>query len=144
MGWWAAVILHMVHNLFAGLVESAAGVLLASLWDWIGYLGLFIYILLLIDREQEWIQEYLPEEVELGTFTESQYASMSSLSRQITSLWKARRHGAWRETRRFFQLAGELSHKKRQLIREIAVPESDQIIQDLRAQLHCLSKTLPS
>lgn len=144
MGWWAAVILHMVHNLFSGLIESAAGVLLASLWDWIGYLGLFIYILLLIDREQDWIQEYLPEEVELGTFTKSQYTSMSSLSRQIASLWKARRHGAWRETRRFFQLAGELSHKKRQLIREIAMPESDQIIQNLRAQLQCLSKTLPS
>ncbi|MCJ7716038.1 MAG: PrsW family intramembrane metalloprotease, partial [Anaerolineales bacterium] len=115
IGWSTAVIFHLQHYLFAGLLNSKPGMIFSTAWDWSGYLGLFILVLFLIKREQTWMKEYLEAEYNQEILTSDQYKTACSAFKQTAVYLKARIQGNYSETRRFYQACGDLMHKKRQL-----------------------------
>jgi RsiW-degrading membrane proteinase PrsW (M82 family) len=50
IGWVVAIVFHLLHNLFAVLLNSRQGIMFSTIWDWSGYIGLLILIMLLINR----------------------------------------------------------------------------------------------
>ena len=108
VGYGLAMGAHALHNFMSSIGGFAC--LLGSVIDWIGFLGLFIFILYLGYHEGQVIRQQLREEVTLGTLNESQYRSACSLGGQLLA-----RFGAGNA--KLNNLCGELAYKKYQLAR---------------------------
>ena len=141
-GWVIAVILHFLHNLFSSVFSTQAGMLFSTFWDWTGYMGLFLLILLLIKREQDWMKKYLVNEHELKILTSEQYKIACSAWIQSIEFIKARTRGNYKYIRNFYQSCGDLMHKKRQLIQHGDELGTSLEIQRLRSELATLSKQI--
>lgn len=138
IGWTIAVTFHLLHNLFAGLFQSYAGQVFATIWDWSGYLGLLLLIFLLIKREQRWMKEYLSLEYKQDLLSYEQFQIACSAWKQGLAFVRARLYGNYRQVKELYQVCGDLMHKKRQLARH-----GDQLgtaleVQRLRAELQSL------
>jgi RsiW-degrading membrane proteinase PrsW (M82 family) len=107
-GYVVAMGAHALHNFLASLGGLAC--LLGSVFDWIGFLGLFVFILFLGYHESRVLRQHLREEVTLGNLTETQYRSACSLGGQLLA-----RFGAGNA--QLNNLCGELAFKKYQLAR---------------------------
>jgi len=142
IGWSIAVFFHLLHNLFASLLNSSAGLIFSTIWDWSGYIGLLILILLLIKREQRWMKEYLAVEHKQELLSADHYQTASSAWRQSLTFLKARFQGNYREIRNFYQACGDLMHKKRQLTRHGDELGTALEIQRLRSELKLLAEKL--
>jgi len=114
LGWSFAVAFHTLHNLFASLSSSTPGMVLNLAWDWTGYLGLLVLILLLIKREQKWMKEYLAPVRDEGLIHPAQYQIACSAWRQGFALLEGIFQGNARYVKRFYQACGDLMHKLRQ------------------------------
>ena len=137
-GWLLAIVTHAGHNTLASLF-SGVGSLLGFIIDWSGWLAMFIFILVMIQRESSWQAEYLKEEVELGTLTAQQYrTACSALQRSFAGLG-ALTSGKYRQTQRFYQTCAELVHKKRELARMGDETGNTTAVTRLRDDLHSLS-----
>lgn len=113
LGWAVAVTLHAVHNATVGL-ESAL-CLLAPLTDWGGVLLTVLIVGWALRQEQQWLTEYLKEEVVLGTITFRQYELASDWSFQRSHLTDLAADWRWidlRRTRRFLDLCAKLASQK--------------------------------
>lgn len=141
-GWSIAVMLHLLHNLFSSIFYTRAGMVFSTLWDWTGYLGLFLLILLLIKREQNWMKLYLTPEHDQELLTPDQYQIACSAWRQSIEFIKARARGNYKYIRLFYQSCGDLMHKKRQLIQHGDELGTSLEIQRLRSELGTLSKQI--
>jgi len=141
-GWSAAVIFHLLHNLFASLIHSRTGMIFSTFWDWSGYFGLLILMLFLINREQNWMQEYLESEYKQGLLSKAHYQTACSALKQSIVFLKARIYGKYSETRRFYQACGDLMHKKRQLIRHGDELGAALEIQRLRSEIRILAENI--
>jgi RsiW-degrading membrane proteinase PrsW (M82 family) len=115
-GFLLAIFAHAFHNLLASLGDPLI-CLFGSAIDWLGFLGMFAFILFLVYREGRVMREHLLEEVNLGHLTADQYKSASSVGGQVAARWGAVSGGRWREASRFYDLLGELAFKKYQLAR---------------------------
>ena len=142
LGWSTAVTFHLLHNLFASLLNSSAGLVFSTIWDWSGYIGLLILILLLIKREQRWMKEHLAAEHKQDLLSADHYQTACSAWRQSLTFLKARFQGNYREIRRFYQTCGDLMHKKRQLTRHGDELGTALEIQRLRSELKLLAEEL--
>lgn len=138
LGFGAAVFTHALHNLLANLL-SGAGIFAGFALDWSGWLAMFIFILILIQREKRWMEEYLKEEVGLGTLTSGQYQTATSPLRRLAAHFEAIGRGHLRQTSRFYQVCAELSHKKRELLTLGDENGNGQIVVDLRNELARIS-----
>jgi RsiW-degrading membrane proteinase PrsW (M82 family) len=116
LGFGAAVFFHFTHNLLASL-GSELLCLFGSALDWLGFLGMFAFILIMVWREGKVMREHLLAEVQLGTLTQAQYQSAGSLVGQVGARWGAIAGGRWRQGARFYDLLGELAFKKYLLAR---------------------------
>ena len=139
LGWTMAVILHLLHNLFAGLFQSNAGLIFATIWDWSGYLGLLLLIFLLIKREQRWMKEYLAIEHKQDLLTNEQFQIACSAWKQGLAYVRARFDGNYRQARDLYQACGDLMHKKRQLQRHGDELGTALEVQRLRSNLQILA-----
>jgi RsiW-degrading membrane proteinase PrsW (M82 family) len=140
LGWSLAVATHLLHNLLAFLASNFNwGGIFNLIWDWTGYLGLLILILLLIKREQKWMKIHLESEVDLGTITAKQYQIASSAWRQGLTLLSSIFSGNFLHMRRFYQACGNLMHKKRQLMRFGDESGNELKIQILREDVNSLA-----
>ncbi len=142
-GWIAAVFLHTLHNLFAALTADISGLTRSAVWDWTGYLGLLLYLLLLHRQEKRWLQNYLAEEISLKTLSQEQFEAISSGANHLLLLLKARLQGKGREMNKFIQLCGELMHRKRHLAENVALPQTSSQLAELRKQIQTLGSDLP-
>ncbi|HEY9077342.1 MAG TPA: PrsW family intramembrane metalloprotease [Anaerolineaceae bacterium] len=137
-GLFVAMSAHAIHNLSASL-----GVVLLclaqSIVDWIGWLAMFGFILYLVYREKKWLTIYLQEEIQLGTITQRQFQVASSWFGQIGARFSAVTSGKYGATDKFYQLCGELAHKKRQLATLGEERGNSRIIASLRQELRNLS-----
>jgi RsiW-degrading membrane proteinase PrsW (M82 family) len=138
-GWAVAVITHFMHNLFSSLLYTQQARIFTTIWDWTGYIGLFILILLLIKREQNWMREYLDPEQTQQLLSDQQYKIACSAWRQSLVYFQARFSGNYKMVRRFYQQCGDLMHKKRQLIRHGDELGNTLEIQRLRSELQIMS-----
>jgi RsiW-degrading membrane proteinase PrsW (M82 family) len=137
-----AVIFHLIHNLFAILLNSSQGRSFAIFWDWSGYIGLLILILILIKREQHWMKVYLTPELNREIITKEQYQIACSAYRQSLIFIRARLEGNFKSVRCFYQACGDLMHKNRQITRHGDDLGSAVEIQRLRSKISTMSKTL--
>jgi len=140
LGWSFAVAFHLLHNLYAVLAANLGGDGRMNLfWDWSGYLGLLVLILLLIKREQHWMKTYLAPERDRGLITPDQYQTACSAWRQGLAALRALFQGNPRQVRRFYQVCGDLMHKLRQASLHEDDPTITQESDRLRDELNSLS-----
>jgi RsiW-degrading membrane proteinase PrsW (M82 family) len=110
-----AIFAHSAHNTLASLLSGFEGLVLGTLVDWIGWFGMFLVILWAIRQVQNRIRQYLKEETENGIISSAQFKTACSAWAQSIARLSALFSGKYKTTARFYQLCGELAHKKYQL-----------------------------
>jgi protease PrsW len=138
-GWLAAVLTHSLHNTLAHLLPRGAGWAVGTLVDWSGWLIMLIFILYIIGRERAMVTTYVREEVELGIITPLQYRTACSAWSQSAARTGSFFRGNYAATRRFYQVCGEISHKKHQLANLGDERGNTRTIETLREELRSLS-----
>ncbi len=112
-GWFTAMFLHFLHN-----VTVSTGSLLcfiALLFDWGGVVLTLVIIAWALWQEQQWIKNYLAEEVRLGIITLRQYENACSTRKRNNhrfQLLTSRGYGTYRVASRLYYKCAELAYKK--------------------------------
>jgi protease PrsW len=139
LGWAAAIFTHSLHNTLSFYSRGASDFFVTTIFDWSGWLVLFFFILWMINREKRLVIRHLGDEMRLGTLTAAQYFTACSPTAQararLSALWRR----SYRATTRFYQLCGEISHKKNQYERMGDEMGNLAIIEGLRNELRTLS-----
>lgn len=133
-GYIVAVLAHSFHNTFSSLVGGGGGFLLGLLADYFGYVMMLAFIIWMIIHERNILKRQLVEEVKNGLISPQQYNSAISFFRTNTLL-SALSAGTFRQTTRFYQVCGELAHKKEQLLRLGEERGNTSLITQLRGEL---------
>ncbi len=138
-GFTTAIFLHGFHNLLASLGSDLL-CLFGSLFDWTGFLGMFVFIVYLVWREGKIMREHLEDEVKRGHITRAQFDTAVSVFGQMAARWGALAGGRWRNATRFYDLLGDLAFKKHQLARLGPAEErqAEATIEKLRGQIAAL------
>ncbi|HEY2739337.1 MAG TPA: PrsW family intramembrane metalloprotease [Thermoanaerobaculia bacterium] len=139
-GWAAALGFHALHNTLATFSEKvpALGAVMFFL-DWSGWLLMGLLILLAIRREARLVGVHLAEEVESGRLTLAQYRTAVSRWGRSGACLRAMTRGRLRTTSRFYQVCGELAHKKEQLASLGDEGCNTALVEELRTELAGLS-----
>ena len=133
-GYVVAVLTHSFHNTFSSVIGGMGGFFLGILADYIGYAFMIVFILWIISRERNILKRQLIEEVNNGLLSQKQYHTAISFFQTRVHL-NALTSGTFRPTSRFYQVLGELAHKKEQLTKVGEEKNNSQIIEKLRAEL---------
>jgi len=128
-----AMTLHAFHNTFGGLIGGLEGLAAGTILDWIGWALMFGFIIWMIVHERNILKKQLQEEVANGLISQVQY-------QKALSPWNMTTAGfSGRATARFYQVCGELSHKKEQLAKVGNETDNAEIVASLRKELATLS-----
>ena len=138
-GWAAAIGLHSLHNTLSYFLDGSGGLLITTAVDWTGWLAMLIFIIYMINREKQLLVRYLGEEVQFGTLFPQQFITAISPSKQLHARLSALVKRSYRNTSRFYQLCGEISHKKHQYLSLGDEDGNLAAIERLRTELHQLS-----
>ena len=134
LGLIAAMIAHSFHNTLAALSGGQLGDLAFGIaLDWTGWLAMLVFVVYMIRREGRLLPKHLNEEVAAGRMTAAQ---LQRAAQPFGSLFAFLRG---RVTARFFQVCGELAHKKEQFELHGEDGGNTAIIESLRAELAALS-----
>ncbi len=133
-GFSVAVFTHAFHNTFAGLIGGMEGLALGTILDWVGWFFMLAFILWMIVHEREILKRQLPEEVVNGLITPAQYRTALSFA-QTSARLNALSSGSYSATSRFYQVCGELAHKKEQLARLGDERGNQALIDQMRGEL---------
>ena len=132
VGFGLAIITHAFHNTFGGLIGGLEGLAAGTFVDWIGWTYMLGFIFWMIGHERSIVKANLLSEVLSGTITQAQY-------QKALSPWTVTTAGfSGRNTARFYQLCGEISHKKEQARKHGDEGGNLVIIEKLRAELASL------
>lgn len=135
-GLGAAILVHAIHNtaiLFGEASEAAT--LLVALLNYLLLIGLMIALRLMSRRnERQMFRTYLVDEAP-DVITPQAYAALSDAKAQSQSLPSPKAA--------FYQLAGELAQRKRQLVKYGETTQRDEVDQ-LRAKLRAMSDSARS
>jgi hypothetical protein len=115
VGLGLAIFTHSVHNTLATILNGLSGLAIGTMIDWTGWFFMFCFIVWAIYRERQIVKKFLAEEVKAEIITSANYQVASSSWSQMVAGIKAIFKGRYLNTRRFYQLCGELAHKKNQL-----------------------------
>ena len=126
---------HSFHNTIAALASEWV----VAFFDWSGWLFMFGVLLFATYREQRYLRQHLYGEMCSGLLTARQYHVAASAWRQLAARLASLFHRRFLITNRFYQLCGELAHKKQQLATLGDEGGNNTIIQHLRAELARLS-----
>lgn len=129
---------HSVHNTLASLLDGVGGLALATLVDWAGWFGMFIVILWAIWRVQIRIKHYLRDENKNGIIPIEHYLTACSAWSQGIARFLALFAGKYKATNRFYQLCGELAHKRYQL-EVLNETHHEPIIENIRTEMSRLA-----
>ena len=128
-GYTAAVMTHSFHNSFGGWIGGFEGLAAGTFVDWVGWFFMLLFIIWMMVRERNILKKYLAEEVHNGLISARQYY-------KALSFWTATTAGfSGRATSRFYQVCGELAHKKRQLEKVGNEKDNMATIERYRAEL---------
>jgi RsiW-degrading membrane proteinase PrsW (M82 family) len=137
-GYATAVVTHAFHNTFSGLIGGFEGLLAGTLVDYVGYAIMLGFMLWLVNHERNILKRHLREEVAKGYISQRQYNSAVSFF-QFGAYLSALTSGSFFKTSRFYQVCGELAHKKEQLTRVGDERGNTRIIEQLRSELVALA-----
>jgi RsiW-degrading membrane proteinase PrsW (M82 family) len=133
-GYAIAVTAHAFHNTFSGLIGGFGGLLAGTFVDYVGYAVMLIFIIWMIAYERNILKRHLHEELTNGMISQRQYNTATSFF-QTNAHFSALTSGTFRSTSRFYQVCGELAHKKEQLAKLGDENGNTKIIEKLRAEL---------
>jgi len=133
IGFGVAVTTHAFHNTFGGLIGGLEGLAAGTLVDWIGWTFMFGFIIWMIVNERNVVKHNLLSEMTSGLITQAQYQKALSPWTVSTSILSGR------NAARFYQICGELAHKKEQVKKHGDESGSLAIIEKLRAELTSLA-----
>ncbi|MBK9005370.1 MAG: PrsW family intramembrane metalloprotease [Anaerolineae bacterium] len=133
-GYVVAVLTHSFHNTFGSLVGGEGGFFLGILADYFGYFIMTVFIIWMIMHERNILKRQLVEEVNSGAISQQQYKTAISFF-QFNAHISALTSGSFGPTKRFYQVLGELAHKKEQLARVGDEAGNMKIIEGYRAEL---------
>jgi RsiW-degrading membrane proteinase PrsW (M82 family) len=137
VGYAVAVSLHAFHNTFGGIlggvIGDLGGLAVGTAVDWFMWAVMLGFIIWMVVKEQNLVKKQLREEVASGLISPSQYA-------RALSPWTMSTAGlSGRATSRFYQVCGELAHKKDQFARLGEESGNSAIIASLRMELATLA-----
>lgn len=133
-GFATAVTTHAFHNTFGSWIGGLEGLALGTLIDWGGWFFMLMFIIWMITHERSILKRRLAEEVQSGLISPAQYRTAISFS-QSGAHMNALTSGSYRATARFYQVCGELAHKKEQLAKLGNEKGNLAIIEKLRGEL---------
>jgi RsiW-degrading membrane proteinase PrsW (M82 family) len=133
-GYAIAVVAHAFHNTFSGLIGGVEGLLAGTLVDYMGYTAMLVFIIWMIVYERNLLRRNLREEVAYGRISEQQYRTATTFF-QTNAHLSALTSGTFRSTSRFYQICGELAHKKEQLAKVGDESGNTVIVEKLRVEL---------
>lgn len=137
-GYVTAVLAHAFHNTFSGLIGGFQGFLAGTFVDYLGYAVMLGFIIWVVSHERNILRRQLREEVEKGYISAGQYKSAVSFF-QFGAYFSALTSGSFFKTSRFYQVCGELAHKKEQLAKVGDERGNTRIIEQLRSELVALA-----
>lgn len=134
LGWSIAVLLHATFN---GLLSTSNGVVvvLALCFSWFTWLVLLAIIFWALSRERARAKKFLADEMQSGVISPAQYRVATSVLAQTFTRISALGSGHFRDTRRFYQVCGELAQKKEQLEKFGQERGNSRAVETLRAEL---------
>ncbi len=136
IGFSLAMFTHSFHNTLAGIpFFGELTCLVGSFLDWFGVFFMFGVILWATWVEQRNLIYHLREEVQLGLISASQYRTACSAWGQAIARLTSLPAGNYAGTNRFYQICGELAHKKQQVLKVGDEDGNTAIIQRYRAEL---------
>jgi RsiW-degrading membrane proteinase PrsW (M82 family) len=124
-GFATAVFAHFLHNTMAIFLVDWLG----RVVDWFGWIMMGFFIVFMIARERALIRKHLFEEVKSGLISQAQYTKALSPWTMTTTSFSGR------ATSRFYQVCGELAHKKEQFAKVGNERDNLAIIEKYRAEL---------
>jgi RsiW-degrading membrane proteinase PrsW (M82 family) len=136
-GFATAVFTHAFHNTFGGLIGGVEGLAIGTFVDWIGWFFMLVFIVWMILNERNILKRQLKEEVNSGLISPAQYRTALSFAQSGARL-NALTSGNYFATSRFYQVCGELAHKKEQYTRLGEERGNRGIIEKLRGELNQL------
>ncbi|MDR3574801.1 MAG: PrsW family intramembrane metalloprotease [Anaerolineaceae bacterium] len=139
IGLGIAISAHSLHNILSSLISGPNGMVFTSAFDWSGWLVMFVFILWMIHRERQLNISQLMDEVVSGVITSQQYNIACSAWSQNAASFKAIFKGQYQATLQFYQLCGDLAHKKQQFAALGEERDNAQIIERTRMELKRLS-----
>ena len=134
VGYTLAVLTHAFHNTFSSLIGGAGGFFVGLLADYLGYAIMLVFVIWMIFHERNLLKKNLREEVANGSISQRQYDTAISFF-QTNAHLTALTSGSFGSTRRFYQVLGELAHKKEQLTKIGDERVNRRIIEQLRGEL---------
>jgi protease PrsW len=137
-GYAAAVFTHAFHNTFSGLIGGFEGLVAGTFVDYIGYALMLAFIVWIVIHERNLMKRHLLEELEKGYISQLQYNSAISFF-QTNAHMSALLSGSYLKTARFYQVCGELAHKKEQFAKLGEEQGNTGIIEKLRSELAALA-----
>jgi protease PrsW len=133
-GYSVAVLTHAFHNTFSSVIGGSGGFFLGLLADYVGYAFMLGFIIWMIFHERNILKKHLIEEVNNGSISQGQYNTAISFF-QTNARLNALTSGSYGSTSRFYQVLGELAHKKEQLIKVGEEGGNTRIIHQLRTEM---------
>jgi len=138
VGLGLAMFAHSFHNTAVTFVSGLGGLVLTVLVEWAGLFVMLGFTIWMIRHEQGLLKKHLREEVAKGLLSRAQYNTAHSFF-QFGARMAALSSGTLGSTARFYQVCGELAHKKEQLEKFGDEKGNMRIIQNLRAEMQRLA-----
>ena len=112
-GFATAVFAHAFHNTLGSLIGGIEGLAIGTFIDWVGWFFMLLFIIWMLVNERNILKRQLREEVNSGVISPAQYRTAFSFVQSGARL-NALTSGSYLATSRFYQVCGELAHKKEQ------------------------------
>ncbi len=142
LGFCCAVLAHSFHNLISSIYPSMTTCLLGIIVDWSGWLAMFAFVLFTLSRERKILEYHLREEIAMGTLTQAQFDKAISFYHRTFDPLISLFQGKYSLVRRFYQLCGELAHKKAQFAQVGNEVDNQSRIEAYRSELTQISRSL--
>jgi protease PrsW len=133
VGFGMAILAHSFHNTFGGLIGGLEGLAAGTLMDWFGWGMMLLFAIWMIFNERKIMRNNLYTEMVSGLISPGQYQRALSPWTVTTAMLNGR------NTARFYQVCGELAHKKEQVRKLGDEGGSLVIIERLRGELASLA-----
>ena len=138
IGFSVAMFTHAFHNGMASLMSGTGGLAFGTFIDWTGWFFMFLFILWAVSKDQKLLKLHLQEEYKLELITAAQYHTAVSAGKQTSARMRSLSSGHYKATKRFYQVCGELAHKKEQFHKLGNEKNNVEIIEKYRAELMVL------
>ncbi len=138
IGFSIAMFTHAFHNGLASTLSGLGGLAFGSFLDWTGWFFMFIFILWAVSKDRKLLKLHLQEEYKLELITAAQYHTAVSAGKQTSARMRSLSSGRYKATKRFYQVCGELAHKKEQYHKLGDEKNNGEVIQKYRAELAVL------